>query len=133
MTEVVEVPGWARPKGYSNGVIGRGRVLHVAGMLGWEPDFSFTSMELVDQFGRALDNVIAVVRAAGGEVTDIAELTAYVIDVDAYRRSLRQMGPMWKARMGSHYPAMALVAVAALVEPRAQIEIQAVAYLPEQP
>ncbi len=127
--EEVIVPGWPRPRGYANGMIGAGRALHVAGQLGWEPDGSFTSDDLVVQFGTALDNVIAVVRAAGGQVTDLAELTAYVVDVDAYRRNVRAFGPMWKARMGAHYPAMALVAVAALVEPRAQIEIQAVAYL----
>ncbi len=127
--EEVIVPGWPRPRGYANGMIGAGRALHVAGQLGWEPDGSFASDDLVEQFGKALDNVIAVVRAAGGAVTDLAELTAYVVDVDAYRRNVRAFGPMWKARMGAHYPAMALVAVAALVEPRAQIEIQAVAYL----
>lgn len=127
--EKVDVPGWPRPRGYANGMIGRGRVLHVAGQIGWEPDGSFTTDDLIAQFGKALDNVLAVVRAAGGEPTDIAELTAYVVDVDAYRARARELGPIWKARLGSHYPAMALVAVAALVEPRAQIEIQAVAYL----
>jgi len=127
--EEVVVPGWPRPRGYANGMVGTGRALHVAGQLGWEPDGTWVAIALVEQFGRALDNVLAVVRAAGGEATNIAELTAYVVDVDAYRRDIRALGPMWKARMGAHYPAMALVAVTALVEPRALIEIQAVAYL----
>jgi enamine deaminase RidA (YjgF/YER057c/UK114 family) len=69
------------------------------------------------------------VHAAGGKVTDIATMTVYVTDVVAYRTSMRALGPIWKERMGQHYPAMALVAVSALVEPEAVVEIQVVAYL----
>jgi enamine deaminase RidA (YjgF/YER057c/UK114 family) len=111
-------------RGYANGVVASGPVLHVAGQIGGGATF-------LEQFGAALDNVIKVVRAAGGAPEQIAEMTVYVTDIDAYRNGLRELGPIWKARLGKHYPAMALVAVAALVAPSAMVEIQAVAYLPE--
>jgi enamine deaminase RidA (YjgF/YER057c/UK114 family) len=128
-TEVVHVLGWPAPKGYANGRIGRGPVLHVAGQIGWLPDGKFEAHDLVGQFAQALTNVISVVHAGGGRVSDIAEMTVYVTDIAAYRGSLKQLGPIWKDRMGAHFPAMALVAVSALVETEALVEIQAVAYL----
>ncbi len=131
--DIVEVPGWPPPRGYVNGAIARGRVLYVAGQIGWQPDGSFAHDELVGQFGQALDNVLAVVRAAGGAVWNIASMTVYVTDIAAYRASARALGAAWRARMDRHYPAMALVGVAALVEPRALVEIQVVAHLPEVP
>jgi enamine deaminase RidA (YjgF/YER057c/UK114 family) len=109
-------------RGYANGAIGRGRVLHVAGQIG-------SGATLAAQFGAALDHVLEVVRAADGRPEDVAELTVYVTDIDAYRRGLGELAAEWRPRLGRHYPAMALVAVAALVDPAAQVEIQAVAYL----
>jgi enamine deaminase RidA (YjgF/YER057c/UK114 family) len=111
-------------KGFANGMIGRGRALHVAGQIG-------AGANLVEQFGAALDEVLRVVRLAGGAASDIASMTVFVTDIAAYRAATRELGPVWRARMGRHYPAMALVAVAALVEPTALVEIQSIAYLPE--
>ena len=128
---MIDVPGWPRPRGYNNGAVGTGRVLHVAGQIGWNAQQQFDALDLVGQFGVALDNVLAVVRAAGGDVTDIAELTVFVTDMNAYRIGAAQLGAVYKERMGKHYPAMALVGVTELVEPRARVEIQAVASLPE--
>lgn len=128
-TTSVTVDSWPPPKGYANGQIGHGRVLHVAGQVGWQPDGTFAAKDLVGQFAVALSNVLEVVRAAGGKVTDIAEMTMYVTDIVAYRAARKALGPIWKERMGSHFPAMALVGVSALVEPEALVEIQAVAYL----
>ena len=128
-TEIVTVETWPAPKGYANGRIGRGPVLHVAGQVGWTPDGTFVAKDLVGQFAQALTNVIDVVHAARGRVVDIAEMTVYVTDVVAYRAARKALGPIWKERMGAHFPAMALVAVSALVEPEALVEIQAVAYL----
>jgi len=125
----VVVAEWPAPKGYANGTIGRGRVLHVAGQIGWDAGQQIVGDELVAQFAAALDNVLTVVRAAGGGPWDIAEMTIYVTDLPAYRAGAKALGAIWKERMGKHYPAMALVGVAGLVEPRAQVEIQAVAYL----
>jgi len=128
-TEQVIVDGWPTPSGYANGRIGNGRVLHVAGQIGWTPDGIFHSTDLIEQFGRALDNVLAIVHAAKGRATDIAEMTVYVTDIPAYRARRRELGPVWRARMQTHFPAMALVGVTSLVEPQAVVEIQAVAYL----
>jgi enamine deaminase RidA (YjgF/YER057c/UK114 family) len=122
------VPGWPVPKGYANGRIGRGGTVHVAGQIGWEAGV-FVAGGLVPQFGKALDNVLAVVRAAGGAAEDIASMTVYVTSIDDYRAAQRELGPVWRERMGRHFPAMALVAVAALVEREAVVEIQAIAHV----
>jgi len=128
-TEVVAVDAWPAPKGYANGRIGAGKVLHVAGQIGWMPDGTFIAKDLVGQFAQALTNVIEVVHAAKGKVSDIAEMTVYVTDIVAYRAARKQLGPIWRERMQTHFPAMALVGVSALVELEALVEIQAVAYL----
>jgi enamine deaminase RidA (YjgF/YER057c/UK114 family) len=128
--EVVRVPEWPRPKGYENGIIGEGRVLFVAGQIGWDAEGRFASDDLVEQLGVALDNVLAVVRAAGGGPEHVARMTIYVTDLPGYRASLARLGPVWRARMGKHFPAMALVGVAGLVEPLAKVEIEATACLP---
>jgi enamine deaminase RidA (YjgF/YER057c/UK114 family) len=123
--ETVVVPGWPQPRGYANGMVGEGKVLYVAGQIGWQPDGSWAHTDLAGQFGQALANVLAVVRAAGGDVANIASLTVYVTDIDAYRTDHKAVGAAYRAQMGKHFPAMALVAVSALVEPRALVEIQA--------
>lgn len=127
--ETVAVATWPRPRGYANGAVGVGRPLHIAGQIGWDANEQFASRELLPQFAQALRNVAAVVAAAGGAVTDIATMTIYVTDIAAYRTALPQFGEIWRDVMGKHFPAMALVAVTALVEPMACVEIQAVAYL----
>ena len=128
-TKEVTVPGWPAPKGYANGRTGQGRTLHVGGQIGWDEHGAFATPELVPQFARALDNVIAVVRAAGGAPEDIATMTVYVTDIAAYRAAQKELGAAWRARLGKHFPAMALVAVTHLVEPQAVVEIQATAYV----
>jgi enamine deaminase RidA (YjgF/YER057c/UK114 family) len=126
----VVVPGWAAPRGYANGMIGGGQVLFVAGQIGWDGQGVFHTDDLIAQFDQALANVIAVVEAAGGTVEALASLTIYVTEIESYRARTKELGPIWRARMGRHYPAMALVAVPALVEPRAKVEIQGYALLP---
>jgi enamine deaminase RidA (YjgF/YER057c/UK114 family) len=130
----VEVAAWPRPRGYVNGMIsaGRGeRLLFVAGQVGWRPELErFEATDFAGQFGQALDNVLAIVRAAGGGPTSVARMTVYVTDVAEYRASLRAVGKEWRERMGAHYPAMALVGVAALVEAGAKLEIEATCVLP---
>jgi enamine deaminase RidA (YjgF/YER057c/UK114 family) len=125
----ITVPDWPKPKGYSNGRVGTGSVLHVAGQVGWNERGEFADGGLVGQFGKALDNVLAVVRAANGVPSDIASMTVFVTSIDDYRAQQRALGPLWRERMGHHYPAMALVAVSALVEREAVIEICATAYI----
>lgn len=128
-SQEVSVPEWPAPRGYANGRIGRGQPVHVAGQIGWDAQGAFHATELVPQFAQALDNVIAVVRAAGGAPEDIATMTVFVTDIAAYRESPKALGAAWRARLGKHFPAMTLVAVTALVEPEAVVEIQATAYI----
>jgi enamine deaminase RidA (YjgF/YER057c/UK114 family) len=127
----VTVAGWPPPKGYANGRVGAGRTLYVGGQIGWDEQRAFPPGGLVPQLARALDNVLAVVRAAGGTAEDIASMTVYVTSIEDYRAAQRALGPVWRERMGRHYPAMALVAVTALVEPEAVVEIQAIASISE--
>ena len=127
-SEEIRVLGWPAPRGYANGRTGRGTALHVAGQIGWDSEGAMAT-GMVDQFARAIDNVIAVVRAGGGEVSDIATMTVFVTDIEAYRSSVKAIGAAWRGSMGRHFPAMTLVAVSALVEPTAMVEIQATAYL----
>jgi enamine deaminase RidA (YjgF/YER057c/UK114 family) len=129
LTPVV-VPSWATPRGYTNGIVATGRTLHVAGQLGWQPDGTFATDDLIEQFAIALDNVLTVVAAAGGGPENVASMTIFVTEIETYRARTRELGPIWRTRLGRHYPAMALVAVTALVEPRAKVEILAVAHLP---
>ena len=127
-SEEIRVLGWPAPRGYANGRTGRGTALHVAGQIGWDERGEMAT-GMVDQFARAIDNVLAVVRAGGGEVSDIATMTVFVTDIEAYRSSVKELGAAWRGSMGRHFPAMTLVAVTALVEPRAMVEIQATAYI----
>lgn len=113
-------------------MVATGRLLTVAGQIGWDENEQFHSDELVPQLGQALDNVLAVVRAAGGDVEHVSHMTIYVTDLDAYRGAGKALGEAWRAKMGRHYPSMALVGVAGLVEPRAKVEIEAIAVLPEE-
>ena len=124
-------PGWPRPKGYSNAMAARGRVIFTAGIVGWDETGAFVSDTLPGQFAQALRNVLAILACDGAGPESIARLTCYVVDIDAYRSSLKEIGEAWKAIMGRNYPAMALVAVSALVEPEALVEIEATAVVPE--
>jgi enamine deaminase RidA (YjgF/YER057c/UK114 family) len=128
----VQPEGWAPAKGYANGVVCEGgRTVYVAGQIGWDAHQRFTSDDFVAQFDQALANVVAVVEAAGGRATDIVKMTVYVTDLDAYRDGVRGVGGAWRARLGKHFPAMALVGVAGLVERAAKVEIEAVAHITE--
>jgi enamine deaminase RidA (YjgF/YER057c/UK114 family) len=119
------------PRGYSNGVLtdAGGRLLFVAGQVGWDKNQRIVSENLVEQFDRALANVIAVVTEAGGRPDQIARLVIYVTDKQEYKLSLREVGETYRARMGKHFPAMALVEVQGLLEDKAKVEIEAVAVL----
>ena len=130
--EIVQPEGWPPPKGYSNGIVATGRTLFVAGQVGWNAKEQFESSDFADQFAQALDNVLAVVKGAGGQATDVVRMTIFVTDLDAYRRSTKGLGRAWKARFGKHFPGMSLVGVAGLVEVGAVLEIEATACLPER-
>jgi len=129
--DFVQPAGWKRPSGYSNGVVASGKLLFVAGQIGWKPETcAFESDDFIKQFDQTLANVVAVVRAAGGEPAHIARLTVYVTDKKKYLADLPAVGGAYRAHLGKHFPAMALVQVSALVEDRALVEIEATAVIP---
>ncbi len=119
------------PRGYSNGVLTElgGRLLFIAGQIGWNRNQQIVSDDLVEQFDRALANVIAVVSKAGGTPERIARLVIYVTDKNEYRERMQEIGARYRARLGKHFPAMVLVEVKSLLEDKAKIEIEAVAVL----
>lgn len=122
------------PSGYANGVLTEpGRLLFIAGQVAWDRQQQIVSTDLVEQFDRALANVITVVNEAGGTPEQIARLIIYVIDKNEYRSSMKEIGERYRARMGKHFPAMVLVEVAGLLEDRARVEIEAVAVLSSDP
>lgn len=129
--EVVNPAALGAPRGFSHGVLAPpgGRVLFVAGQVGWENADTGTPPGFAAQFARALDKVLEVVRSAGGSASDVARLTVYVTDLEAYRADLRALGGLWRERFGSYYPAMALVQVQGLVDRGAVVEIEATAVI----
>lgn len=131
MANVIEPESLAPARGYSNGIVLTGsRTLFVAGQIGWDRQARLVSSDFTAQFGQALDNVLAVVREAGGGPEHIGRLTVYVTDKHRYVAALKDIGAAYRARMGKHYPAMALVEVQDLLEEGALVEIEATAVLP---
>lgn len=129
----VHPEGWEPPSGYSNGILvpAGARLVFVAGQIAWDADQVLVGRgDFVAQFRQALANVLAVVHAAGGAPDDLVSLTVYVTDKQAYLARTREIGLAWRELVGRHYPAMALVQVVRLVEPRARVEIEATAVVP---
>ena len=126
---ILQPPGWPRPKGYANGIAAEGRMVFTAGHVGWDTGGQFAN-GLVPQIGLALRNVLAVLAEAGAGPEHITRMTWYVTDIPAYRACAADLGPVWRAVMGRHFPAMAVVGVTELVEPLALVEIEATAVLP---
>lgn len=120
--------GWPRPKGYNNAILKNG-VLSVAGQIGWNERGEFVSDFFIEQAVQALKNIVSVVKAAGGEPSDIVRLTWYVIDKHEYLSATRALGTAYREILHGHYPAMSLFVVSALLEDRARVEIEATAIL----
>ena len=130
MTRPIQPDGWERPAGYSNGIAGEGELVFVAGQIGWNAAMEFESDDFAEQAAQALRNVVAVVRAAGAEPADIVRMTWYVTDKHEYLRARPAIGKAYREIVGDSYPAMTLVQVAALLEDRAKVEIEATALIP---
>jgi enamine deaminase RidA (YjgF/YER057c/UK114 family) len=132
--EAVDPADLGAPRGYSNGMLAPagGRLLFIAGQIGWDGRQRLVGPGFVEQFERALANVMTVVRAAGGGPEHLARLTLYVTDKEEYRRELPALGEAYRRVMGGHYPAMALLEVAGLLEPGARIEIEGTAVVPPE-
>lgn len=123
-------PGWPRPHGYSNGVEAEGRLVFVAGQIGWTPQGKFEEKTFAGQFRQTLDNTLAVMREAGAGPEHVARMTWYIIDKRAYLAALAEIGAIWREKMGRNYPAMAVVEVKALIEDEALVEIETTAVVP---
>ncbi len=127
----IELPGHPRPRGYANGMAARGEVLAIAGQIGWDAAQRLVDAAFVPQFQQALTNVVAVLTTAGGQTTDLISLTIYVTDKRDYIAHAKTIGEIWRALLGRHYPAMALIEVSGLLEPQACVEIAGLAVLPD--
>jgi enamine deaminase RidA (YjgF/YER057c/UK114 family) len=122
--------GWSPPVGYANGIaVDAGRLVFIAGQVGWNSAQRFESEEFAAQFEQALQNVIAVLRQAGGQARHIARITAYCCDKPAYLAARRELGAIWRRHMGDHYPAMSMIFVADLLDSPGKIELEATAVL----
>lgn len=130
MLKIIQPEGWKAAKGYSNGIVAEGRQLFVGGQIGWTKDQVFEAHDFIGQMEQALQNIVAVVSAAGGQVEHIVRLTWYVTSKADYMANQRQVGDVYRRVMGRHFPAMTMVVVSALVEDEALLEIEATAVLP---
>ena len=124
-------PGWPRPKGYSNGISAKGRVIATAGVVGWNEREEFAAADLAGQFRQVLVNTLAILAEDNAGPEHIVRMTWYVTDIPAYRNSLPEIGAAYRELIGKNFPAMAVVGVTALVEPQAMIEIETLAVVPE--
>jgi len=123
----IQPEGWAAPKGYANGVLSVDGTLQVAGQVGWNSQQKFECDDFLGQMEQTLNNILAVVRTAGGDAADITRLTWYVTDKDEYMSNQQQVGQVYRSVLGRNFPAMSLVVVAGLIEDGALLEIEATA------
>ena len=129
--QILQPAGWKRPKGYANGVVASGRMLFVAGQVGWDADEVFRSEDLVEQIRQALRNVLAILDAGGARSTDIVRMTWFLGSAAEYNARLEEIGTVYRDLIGHHYPAMSAVQVAGFVEAGAKVEIEVTAVLPD--
>jgi enamine deaminase RidA (YjgF/YER057c/UK114 family) len=129
--QVLLPPGWPRPRGYANGVAATGRHIFVAGMIGWDAEGRFHSDDFAAQAHQALDNIVAVLKAGGGEPRHITRMTWYVLDKREYLAALPSIGRSFRALIGHYDVAMTAVQVSALIEDRARVEIEVTAVVPD--
>jgi enamine deaminase RidA (YjgF/YER057c/UK114 family) len=130
--QVLQPPGWARPRGFANGIAAQGKLVFIAGQIGWTGQGEWKERSFAGQFRQALSNVIAVLKEAQGKPGHIVRLTWYVLDKQEYLSSVKEVGAAYRDLMGKHYPTMAVVQVGGLVEPEARLEIEATAVVPEK-
>jgi len=132
MMQTLQPPGWARPKGYSNGIaVKGGKTVYIAGQVGWTSEERFEAKTFGGQFRQALANIVAVLAEAGGRPEHLVRLTWFVLDRDEYLGALKEVGAAYREIVGKHYPAMSVLQVAGLVEAGARLEIEATAVIPD--
>lgn len=131
MQQVLLPEGWRPPIGYANGIaVQAGRIVFVAGQVGWNAAQRFESEDVAPQFDQALRNVLSILAEAGGRAEHIARMTAYCCDKPAYLAARRELGAIWRRHMGNHYPAMSMIFVSDLLDSPGKIELEATAVLP---
>ncbi|MBL0172243.1 MAG: RidA family protein [Gemmatimonadaceae bacterium] len=133
MHRTLQPEGWPRPRGYANGISARGRLVHVAGQIGWNAREQLVSTDLVAQARQALCNIVDVLACDGARPEHLVRLTWYVVDRGAYVANAQRLGEAYREVIGRHYPAMSAVQVSALIEPGALVEIEATAVVPDDP
>ena len=131
MHSVLQPEGWAAPKGYANGIAARGALVFVGGQIGWNGQCVFETDDLAGQVRQALANVVTVLAAGGARPEHLTSMTWYLTSKQDYLAALKPIGLAYRDIIGRHYPAMAAVEVIALIEPRAKVEIQAIAVIPD--
>ena len=128
--QILQPPGWARAKGFSNGIAASGKLVFIAGQVGWTGEGEWKARDFAGQFRQALANILEVLAQANGKPEHIVRLTWYVLDKREYLGSLKAVGQAYRELMGRHYPTMAVVQVSGLVEDEARLEIEATAVVP---
>jgi enamine deaminase RidA (YjgF/YER057c/UK114 family) len=130
--QILQPPGWAKARGFSNGIAASGRLVFIAGQVGWTGEGRWEAKDFAGQFRQTLKNILEVLAQADGRPEHIVRLTWYVIDKQEYLGAIKEVGAAYRELMGRHYPTMAVVQVGALVEDEARLEIEATAVVPEQ-
>jgi enamine deaminase RidA (YjgF/YER057c/UK114 family) len=130
-SEFLQPPGWAAPKGYSNGVSTRGRQIDRAGQIGWNESQQLVSTRFAVQVRQALQNIMVLLAQAGGRPEHLVRLTWFVTTLDEYRAEQKDIGTAYRDVIGRHYPPMSVMQVVSLVEPGAKVEIEATAVVPD--
>jgi enamine deaminase RidA (YjgF/YER057c/UK114 family) len=131
MFDILQPEGWAKPVGYSNGIAARGRQVYVGGQIGWNGQCVFETDDFAGQVRQTLENIVAILAEAGAGPQHITSMTWYFVDKAEYLANLKGIGQAYREVIGRNFPAMAAMQVAALVEDRAKIEIQAIAVIPD--
>lgn len=129
--DIVNPPGWKRPKGYSNGIVTSGRQVYVAGQVGWNADEVFEAADFAGQAAQALRNIAAILAAAGARPEHVVRMTWFITDKEAYYAAAREVGAAYREIFGRHYPVMSVVVIKELIEAGAKLEIEATAVVPE--
>ena len=127
---ILQPPGWARPKGFSNGIVASGRQVFIAGQIGWTGEGKWEAKDFAGQFRQTLKNTLEVLAQAGGRPEHIVRMTWYIVDKREYLGAIKEVGAAYRELIGKHYPAMAVVQVVALVEDLALVEIETTAVIP---
>lgn len=132
MLDVLQPAGWAKPSGYANGIAARGKMIFIAGQIGWNEQCKFESDDLVEQIGQTLRNIVAVLRAGGAGPEHIVSMTWFLLDRKEYSARLKEIGEAYRGVVGRRFPTMTALQVSGLIEDRAKVEIQAIAMIPDE-